>query len=421
MKSYLSIILISALLLASLFFALPGTENLVPLEEQRFDLNKKDEDYWKKETILELSIEPKDRTLRNEKVDETKNIIYKRLQKIRVEEIQIVDYQPSDKVLDEKEQSLEDEGDTHLKEYIKIIVQTTKDPNLVNRLITSTGNIKIMDPKEELDDLEEEDQLQLYLKENYEETKWDRTEFRNILINDLVAGDGGRSYFGIFKPKLGNRGEFSSFLREREGQTIGVLMNTFVIPMQVTQEMTNLFAIGIGPERHEAEIQNIILNTGVIPVSQISIFSTEDIEPKIYEINHIQITLAILISIISLIFFLYQRENEEKEKILQFAFSLILIFSLSLTILKIWQIPVDLFLLIPAGILGTVFVKTMYTCTKEAKMILIMSIIVSAIMLIWGTGYIPILGKYLLFVILLSFVSEILTKIYFNHIKIISD
>jgi hypothetical protein len=419
MKSYISVILITALLLASLFFALPKTENLLPFAEERFDLNRKEDAYWKKEVILELSIEPKDRSLREQKVDEAKNVIYKRLKKVGVEEIQIVSYQPTQEELENRFRVEEDEG--YIEEFIKIIIQTTKDEALVNRLITSTGQIKIMQPKEELDELSQEDQMQLYMEENYEETGWNRCEFRNILINDLRAGDGERSYFGIFKPNFGKKGAFTEFLKENEGERIGVLMDNFVIPIQITEDMTTLFAVGLGPDESEAKIQNIILNTGVIRVERISVLSSEELEPNIYEVDHIQISLAILISIASIIFFLYQREKEEKEKILQFAFSLLLIFSISFTVLKIWQIPVDMFLLILAGILGTIFVKTMYTCAAEAKMILLMTVLVSILMVTLGTGYVPLLGNFVLFVILLSFITELLTKTYFKHIKIINN
>ncbi len=418
MKSYIIVILISALLISTLFFALPKTEFLVPFHEQRFDLNKKSENYWKEEIVLELNIEPKHKTLLEGKVNQAKNVLYKRLQKMGVEEIQIVNYKPTE---EELENSIDFEDETMLKEYLKVIIQTTKDQTLVSRVITSTGNVKIMEPKEELKEISDEDQLQLYMEENYEETKWDRSKFRNILINDLMAGDGERSYFGVFKPGFGNRREFNEFLREREGENIGVLMDSFVIPMQVTPEMTNLFAVGIGPDKNEAEIQNIILNTGVIPVKNISILSSQQKNPNIYEIEHVQVILAIFVSIISVLLFLYQREKEEKEKILQFAFSLLLIFTISLTILKIWQIPVDLFLLIPAGILGTIFVKKMYTCPTESRIILITSVVVSALMIIFGTGYIPILGNFLLFIILISFLTEILTKTYFKHAKIINS
>ena len=421
MKSYIIVTLISALLISTLFFALPKTEVLVPFTEERFDLNTKSEDYWKQEIILELNIEPKHKAFIQERVNEGKDVIYKRLQKIGVEEIQIVDYEPSEEEL-ENQINLEEEENL-LKRYIKVIVQTTKDEQLVNRLITSTGRVKIMLPGPELEDLgqEQEDQFQLYMPENYEETKWNRDAFRNIHINDLIASEGQRSYFGIFKPKFGNRGEFRKFIRENENETIGVLMDSFVIPIQISPEMAEVFAIGLGPDSREAEIQNIILNTGVVPATNISVLTSQEKQTEIYEIDHIQVILAISISIVSIIYFLYQREKEEKEKILQYAFSLLLIFSISLTILKIWQIPIDLFLLIPAGILGTIFVKTMYTCPTESRFILLLSLAVFALMTTLGTGYIPILGNFLLFIVLLSFITEILTKVYFKHIKIINS
>lgn len=408
MKSYICVILISALLLSTLFFALPKTENLLVLNQNRFDLNKKEDLYWKQEFIVELNIDPKDRAARQQIVNQTKNILYKRLAKVNVEEIQIVNHNFEN----------EEKDENYLQDYLKITTQSTISNNIVGRLISSNGDIQIMIPNKDLDELSQEDQIQIYMPENYTSTEWSREKFRNILINDLRAGDGEKSYFGIFKPRFGNRSKFTQFLKENENKMVGVLMDSFVMPIEISPESTQLFAIGLGPDEGEAELQNIILNTGVIPVESLSIVSSQELEPQIYEIDHIQVVLAISVSILSLLFFLYQRE--EKEKILQLAFSLLLLFSIGLTILKIWQIPVDLFLLIPTGIFSTIFVKTMYTCTAEARFILLISIAFSILMLTLGTGYIPTLGRFFLFVILLSFFAEILTKTYFKNIKIIN-
>lgn len=407
MKNYAIIILISALFLSTLIFALPQTENIIPtIDDKRFDLEKKENEYWKHELILQLNIDPKNRSLREEKVSITKDILYKRLQQIGVEEIQIVNYEVDTEVED------------YVTEYIKVTIQTTKEESTIGRILQSTGDVRIMVPKDDIHELSTEDEMALYSPENYESTRWNRDDFRTILINDLLAGDGQRSYFGIFKPSMGNRGEFSNFLKEHENQFVGVLMDSFVMPVEVgDQQLNDVFAVGLGPDTGEAELQNIILNTGVIPVVDIFIIQDRELEPDVYKVDHIQVTLAILASILSLLFFLYQRDKEEKERVAQFAFSLALIFSISLTILKIWQIPVDLFLLIPTGILGAIFVKKMYTCTTESKMILITTVAISAIMILLGTGYIPIMGSFLLAVILISFVSEILTKTYFKNIK----
>lgn len=411
MKSYITVIIISALLLSTLLFALPKTEAIIPtIDDKRFDLNTKEEDYWKKEFIIELNIEERDRALVEDKVEKTKDVLYQRLRKAGVEEIQITEYEK-----DEDEE--EEENDLFIVEHIKVIIQTTKDENFVKRMLASSGDVQIMKPREDFDILNQEDEMQIYLPENYELTGWGRDDFRSILINDLIAGDGQRSYFAIFRPTYTNRPAFSSFLNEHDKQILGVLIDSYVLPVEVNLDMMNVFAVGIGPDPREAQIQDIILNTGVIPVVDMFTVSERDLEPNIYEIDHIQISLAILVGIISIIYFLYQKEKEEKEKILQFSFSLLLIFSISLTVLKIWKIPVDLFLLIPTGILTTIYVKTMYTCTKESKFILMATILMASLMIFLGTGYAPILGRFLLFTIALSFLTEFLTKIYFKNIK----
>lgn len=405
MKNYIIVILISAFLISTLFFALPKTETIQPFDEGRFDLNKKEDSYWKNEYILELNLEHRDKALKDKYINQTRDILYKRLKKAEVEEIQIV-----------KHNIETEDDDLNVNEYLKITIQTTIEEDAVQRLISSTGNIAIMTPKEDWVP-DEENILDAYMIENYEPTKWTREEFRNILINDLRAGDGEKSYFGIFKPKIGNRGEFKKFLQQNQGQTVGILMDSFVIPMQVQAEDTSVFAVGLGADKGEAYLQNIILNTGELPVTKTAIFSTKSIEPTIYKVDHVQVILAILVGTLSLLVFLYQREKDDKEKILQLAFSLLLIFSTSITILKIWQVPTDLFLLIPIGILTTIFLKTMYTCTNESRIVLIMTITTAIVMATLGTGYISILGKSLLFVILLSFVTETITKLYFKNIK----
>ncbi len=406
MKSYVTVILISALLLATLFFALPKTENLLFNRDDSFNLNKKEDQYWKKEFTLELDISPKDRALKKQQINKTKDILYKRLKKVGVEEIQII----------EKEM-----GDNPEKAHLKVLIQTSKDEGLVYQLISSTGHVKIMTPKpeEESEEEEEENPLKLYLEENYDETEWKGEKFRTILINDLQTSEGQKSFFAIFKPKFTTKGDFTKFLESHKNETIGVYIAGFVRPILVQDQSIKVFAIPLTEDKGEAQLYDIIFNTGTIPVD-FRIIEENELETEIYNINHTQAMLAILASIISLLAFLYQREKENKTKILQLAFSLLLIFSISFTILKIWQVPVDLFLLIPAGILTTVFMKTMYTCIYENKSIILFTTALSILMVTYGTGYIPILGKYILFVILISFLTEILTKNYFQHIKILT-
>jgi hypothetical protein len=394
MKSYIIVISISALLLASMFFAFPKTERLLPSsDEKRFDLNKKENSYWKKEFVLELGEERKN----EQDVEKTKDILYKRLRKIQAEEIQI---------------KSDESG-------ITVIVQSTQNPDFVTALISTPGKIKLMTPNLKLEELEEEEEFEMYSEENYTETDWNNKKFRNILINDLKTDSGDKTYFAIFKPQFGQRNAFKDFLRENQKEGIGVSLDGFVRPITVEPHLINLFAIAIAQDEAGALIQDIILNTETIPL-EFSLVETNDLKPNVYLINHVQAMLAILASTISLLAFLYQREKENKEKILQLAFSTLLLFSLSLTVLKIWQIPVDLFLLIPTGILTVIFIKIMYTCPDENRSILFLTTILAILMITLATGYIPIMGRFLLFAILLSFMTEILTKLYFKHIKILN-
>jgi hypothetical protein len=397
MKSYISVILISALLLSSLFFALPKTERLLPYGDKSFDLNKKEDQYWKKEFIIEIGIEQNDKENKDRIIKDAKDILYKRLRKAGVEEIQIVSH---------KQENLPEETEGDIKESLKVTIQTAKDIDLIRALMASNGRINFMLPIEGLEDMAIDDEIQLYLEMNYEKTEWTHENFRSIYINDLMSSQGDRAYFAIFKPNLKDRKGFSEFLQEYEGEQIGVYLGDLVRPTFVQENSSNMFAIPIAQTKDEAFIYDIIFNTGVLPASFL-LTTTTDLEPTIYEIDYIQATLALLVSTIILLIFLYRRENENKEKILQLSFSLLLLFSISFTVLKIWQIPVDLFLLIPTGILITLFLKSMYTCTNESRTILLLTLATAIIMTVLGTGYIPILGKFILFAIALSFITEI--------------
>ncbi len=413
--SYFVVILLSSLTLASLFFALPKTEKIQLFGEQRFDLNKKEDSYWKEEFILELKIQPKDRAVRSKKIEDTKNIIYRRLRKAGVEEIQILNHEYEREIPEAME-----EEENFIKEYLKVTVQTSKDKQLISRILTSRGYLRIVTKQEHLDTLADADKLQLYLPENYDDTPWTRHEFRTILIKKLVNADGGRSYFAIFKPWMTNRGAFEEFLTNLEGETIGISMNQLITPIEVREDSSKLFAWGIGDSDDDAFFYDVVLNTGVVPVDFMSVERNEK-TPDIFEIDHVQVTLAILVSMLILIGFLYTREKERKEDVYQFAFSMILLFSLSFTILKIWQIPVDLFLLIPASVLTIVYAKVLYFSEYDCRKITLFALVIAGIMFLLGTGYIPILGKHLFFAIILFFFVQYLTKEYFKHIKVLNS
>ncbi len=396
---YLVIITVSCFILITLFLALPQTEELIPeeiLEERRFDLNIKDEDYWKKEFFLQFEEGTNIRERR-----ETKNIIYQRLRRANVEEIQVK------------------ETDVEGSRGLKVIVQTIQDETFIEDLISERGYMELVVPKEDKEAEEDGLDAQMYMRENYKSTGWDREAFRNILIRQLPDEQHNQVYFAIFKEWPQDRGDFANFLREQQGKTIGLAIDGFVRPVQVDQQALEIFAVGLGPDRQNAEFHDIIFNTGVIPANYSNIESNEK-TPQIYEIDHIQTTLAIIVSIIILTTYIYFKEKVSTEKIMNLGLCMLLTFSTSFSVLKIYQIPTDLFLLIIAGILTIIFIKMIYLRYKHIRTLTIFSLFTAILMVFLGTGYIIILGQYMIFVILLSIILQVVIRYYFETIKMIS-
>ncbi len=396
---YLFVILISGIIISTLFFALPKTEDLLPqnfLGDTRFDLNTKEGSYWREEFTIILDIDNEEDKSRDIKT--TEDILYKRLRRAGVEEVHIT---KSD----------------HYDDALAITVQTTEEQTKIRNLISQRGFMELVTPREDLE-IDQDDFFQMYMRENYEGTGWTRTEFRNILIKTLLDSEGERSYFAIFKPWPQDQGRFANFLEDYEGGTIGWAVDDFVRPIEIDEFSKELFAVGLGPETEQADFYDILLNTGKIPVEYTLIAEIQQ-EPEVFEIEYLQVTLAIIASIIILTAYLYLREHQQQRKVLEFALSLLMVFSVSFTILKLYYIPVDLFVLVIAAILTIIYLKLVCLRSTDVRTVTSFAFILTVLMILFGTGYIPILGKYLLFVIVSSAIIQKLVQIYFEKIKII--
>jgi hypothetical protein len=396
---YFFVVLISGIILSTLFFALPKTEDFLPenfLGEERFDLNTKEGSYWKEEFTIILDID--DESSKSRDIKTVENILYKRLRRAGAEEIQITKSE-------------------HYDDALKIIVQTTAEQTKIRNLISQRGHMELVVPKEDLE-IDEDDFFQMYLRENYEGTGWTRAEFRNILIKTLLDSEGERSYFAIFKPWPQDQGKFSRFLENYEGGIIGWAVDDFVRPIGIDEFSKELFAVGLGPDPRQADFYDILLNTGDIPLEYTLIAEIQK-KPDVIEIDYLQVTIAIIASMMVLTAYLYLSERQQQKKVFEFALSLLLTFSFSFTILKIYHIPVDLFVLIIVSILTIIYLKLICLRSTEIKTIIAFALTLAILMILLGTGYVPILGKYLLFVILSSTVIRRLVQIYFEKIKII--
>ena len=150
--NYILLIFLTSLILLNFLIALPLTESIA--EIRAFDLNIVD-DYWSKEYILNLDTED------NSEINKTKNILFRRLNKYGVEESSI--YQ---------------EDST-----LRVVVKTSKSQTYVDELIRNPYQYKLVTRKDEIDFESEENTLAPYLAENYNETEFDASTFRNIYLS----------------------------------------------------------------------------------------------------------------------------------------------------------------------------------------------------------------------------------------------
>lgn len=388
--NYTIVILISSAIVATTFLSIPQSESLLPSQlfnGQRFDLNVKEKKYWKKEFILETNDkDPK-------KINETKDILFKRLQKIGVEEVQI----------------------TNQESVIKVIVQTTVDETTVQNMISTRGFIRIVTRKPDVDF--NSDQLAIFLKSNYDDTPWTRYDFRTIYIAKLLNSNQQKSYFALFKPWPNDAARFTEFQNQYAGQTIGVAIDDFVSPVTVSTSKTKQFAMGIGGDETQANFYSIIFNTGVIPL-EYSVKDSKTLDPQVFNINYLQALFAIAIVMIVIIAYLFFTEKKEnKENVWKFALTSLLSYTVLITLLKTYYIPIDLFLILITTILAIVYLKTTILRQTEAWSLRLVAITVTLVMIYLGFGYIKLLGYYLATFLVFSYVLEKLAEAYIKSIK----
>ena len=173
--NYLIVVLFTAFGIATMLVALPLTEKIS--ERTSFNLITKDPYYWSAEYNLKLV------NTDSKKLEEARNILSTRLRKFGVERAKIYN------------EGKDDEGNT----FLKVIVTTSKDRDLVKELISNRFDVLIMTRKEDVDFLSEEDPYAYLFADNYNPTDWDRSDFRNVYITELKTSGNEYANFAIFK------------------------------------------------------------------------------------------------------------------------------------------------------------------------------------------------------------------------------
>ncbi|MFA7678248.1 MAG: hypothetical protein WCY00_01940 [Candidatus Dojkabacteria bacterium] len=392
---YLSLIIATSFGITAILIALPLTEKIS--ERTSFDLITKENQYWSREYVLELQ------TTDTKDIEKVRNIIYKRLKKFKVEQIEIA-----------KLKELSDTGNTTL---LKVTINTTRDPNLVKELIANQFQVRIVTKKEDIDFFDEENQFAHLFAENYDPTGWDRSNFRNVHITELKTTNNTYSYFAIFKPWVSKQADFNKLLDEHKGEYMGIDTDGFVTPYLVPLEEQSVFAIPLSYQyEEEVEAIDILYNSGIISTNY-TLLSETDLDPHIIKINHIGISGGFAISLLLTYLLLVLLKHDTIDDVKRAFLASILTISVYLAFLKLFNIPVDTFLLPIIAILIFLLIKTLVVNLDSVFYIEIGLILLFLIVKILGYGYIEILANHLIWLVVLSKLTLISSGWYLDKIK----
>lgn len=384
--NYVLIIIASSLFLAAIFIALPFTEKYI--SKVSYNLNTKTTSYWSKEYVLSTS------DTNSDVVENTRDIIYKRLRSFGVEQIN----------------SSVEEG------KIKFTVTTYKDQQLVDTLVTDKFDINIVTRKSDVNYDDPDNPYTYLLASNYDATDWTRDKFRNVYITKLRTNSGTYAYFAIFKLWPNKVEDFNNFLSKYDGQYIGISTDGFVTPYLVSTS-NKTFAVSISTEDLETvKAMSILYNSGVIKTNY-SLDSQETLSPDIPSVNYIQLTIGIFIAIIILYTCLFVTQPFARKVLLKSMLATILTISIYISFLKIAQIPVDTFILPIEAILAITLTRVLAQNKDSILCIEIMILLACTAMIFLGNGYISIIGQDMLILTVLSKLCLLLSAWYINKVK----
>lgn len=399
---YILLILLSSLLLASILVSLPLTEKLS--DKLSFNLVTKDSLYWSQEYILKLdTTNPKD-------VRKTREILFERLRNFGVERIAIYTK----------------DGEDEESKILRVIVNTTKDKQHVEQLISNRFIYKIVTRKDDVNFDDPENPYTFMMGDNYNPTDWDFSDFRSVYIpkTKLRSGDGEYRYFAIFKLWPKKEAELKKFLIEHQGKVIGVDLDGFVTPYQVPTIDPNSprhepITIPVYSDTKEgAKTVSLLYNSGHIPTSY-KVESKTDINPNVVKIDYVRLTIGLGISLIAAYLYLLIFRYSSQKKLLKSFMTTIVTIALYISYLKLTHIPVDTFLLTVETILIMIMIRAIIE-NKDAELFLItVSAAIFIIVAILGTGLMVVLAKDMIALVALAKLSMLLSEWYIDNVKTI--
>jgi len=389
---YILIILVTSLAITAGLIALPLTEKIS--ERTTFNLLTKDEFYSSAEYYLSLE------TTDKKEVEETRNILFKRLNSFGVEKV-----------------SIQKIGQDSTTTTLRVVVNTTRELGFVRELIINKYDFKIVEKKEDVDFFENEDPYAYLYPDNYNDTEWDSSDFRNVHITELRTTDKSYSNFAIFKPWPNKQTAFNKFLDNHKGDYVGVSTDGSVMPYLVPLEGDNLFAVPL-PVEDETQVEaiSILYNSGLIPINY-SMIEENRLDPQTINIDHIKITISLFVSLILVYLLILFTKNAPLEMLSIPFLATLLTLSIYISVLKFFNIPVDTFLLPIIGIIIATLIKIVSANDDSVFYIEGAFLITLSVILLFGYGYIEILATHLFPLIVLSKLSLIISAWYINKLK----
>ena len=237
------------------------------------------------------------------------------------------------------------------------------------------------------------------------------------VLTELKTTDNTYTYFAIFKPWVSKQADFTKLLDTYRGEYLGIDIDGFVSPYLVPLEEQKIFAVPLNYQSEEdVEAINILYNSGIISTSY-SLVTEENLEPQIIKVNYVGISIGFVVSLLLTYLSLVLLKHDDINMVKKALLASMLTICIYLSILKIFNIPVDTFLLPIVAILTFLLIKTLVVNLDSVIYIEIALITVFLIVKIVGYGYAEILASHLIWLVLLSKVSLIASEWYLNKLK----
>lgn len=429
-----SVMLLSAGMILSLFIALPKTEDY--FSQVEFNLNLKDNSYKSKSYKLELIPSPdQDKELTKE-IQQTADILHRRLNDYGVEIVKIEEYtlEVDEATEGEEDATIDLPEENEATKGLRVTVETTRNLESVDQIVGNRNYFRIVTPKEGVDFFDPDDQVAQYLPENYEYTKFTRDRFRSVVIKELPTSTGETAYFSIFKPKILESNDFYALMDKYANQNIGLKIDDFVSPYPVPyefnleyQQSTNstnggqatakpLFAPAVGTTPDQAKIADVLYNSGVIPVKY-NVVDEEENELSINPTDDYLSMLVLLASLLGIVVYVGWRNFSDKVENVNFVLSVVFTYAVWITLLKVTMTPVDLTIIYFTGFLLIYLLKLFnYRKTSKYTIELILFILFGGLFL-FGDGFTKLFASQILLASVIGLLITFIARYYTYNLR----